>query len=482
MKRRVPDVRRASSRRLPLVVLLGALLLSVPAGWNAVQLWRRLPVQRVSRLQQQEIQAAFDRVNRALGSEAREALALRRASDTLTGAFTGMVEPEQLQSTVGTAVSALSKSRVGSLQQAAARMWLLERAGEPVENWWPSLRVSFEGMARANLAHYQQALVQHWAGAYEAVGIGPGTAYGLAEDLVGHPHGPFLQFFVERLRRVIHEREAAGDLSAAAACRKLLYRLLKQWAIEPGPAGLRLLAADLLADELETDAGAATAPEMQRIAQDLRAWRSAYRQAARRRPIATLAPHHQPAIAPAAYERLVARVALTTWLGSAALAVGVTALALAWTWLGAGRPVIHGRRVMLYAAIVVLVVVGAALAWIQLWPDSVREDLRADFSSVRYWWRHPFVAAGLTLTLVFVAGLLQRAPSGGKSHFLAHAGAVAAAAWLMLAVVLWSSAIAGESARRDYERATRAAHADEVAAMIGPDADRLLAGLREWQP
>jgi hypothetical protein len=52
----------------------------------------------------------------------------------------------------------------------------------------------------------------------------------------------------------------------------------------------------------------------------------------------------------------------------------------------------------------------------------------------------------------------------------------------MLAIVLWGSALAGESARRDYERATRAAYDDVIEATVGPDAERLLEKLREWQP
>ncbi|MEP0843617.1 MAG: hypothetical protein HRF43_13015, partial [Phycisphaerae bacterium] len=45
---------------------------------------------------------------------------------------------------------------------------------------------------------------------------------------------------------VAAEREQAGDEAGAAACRDLLLRLLREWVLEDGPAGARLLAADLL--------------------------------------------------------------------------------------------------------------------------------------------------------------------------------------------------------------------------------------------
>ena len=474
------DVRRPSAV-LPVVILLGALLASVPAGCSAVRLWRRLPAQHVARLELQELEAAFERVNRAITPEAREALALREASRTLSGALTNAVEPDQLQPTMARAVSRLARSQVGRLQLAAARMWLLEQAGEPVESWWPSLRVLLVGMQRANLEHHQVALTEHWATAYRAVGLGPGTAYELAEDLVGHPHGPFLEFFVPRLRRVIAEREQAGDEAAAATCRRVLTGLLKEWVLEPGSAGLRLLAADLLAESLEADVGAEEA-EAQALAQDLRRWRLAYREAARRRPVATLAAHRKPALAPAAHERLVARIGLVTWLGSATLMAGVVAILFGWSWVRNREAAVGRAWLALCGISAALLVTIGGLLWVHLRPDSIRADLRSDFSALRYWWRHPFVAAGLTLIVLLVMGRLRASASNVKRLFSARLGAATAGTWLVLALVLWSSAWVGERARRDYERATRAAYQNPVAALTGSDAERMLASLRRWEP
>lgn len=475
---------------MPSVVLVAALLVSVPAMWHTARFWLRVsPVRNLPLVHElfltgefEKLETEFRRINRRMPAEAREAFALRLASNALKGALMGLVEPEELQPALGEAVGALSKSQVGRLQQAAARMWLLEQAGEPIEKWWPGLRVFFEGMEHANLAHYQQALTQHWARAYEAVGRGSGSAYALAEDAVGHRHGPVLQFSIPRLRRVIEERERAGDTAAATTCRKVLYRWLRQWVLESGPAGLRLLAADLLASSLEADNAAATTPELQAIADDLREWRSAYHQAARQRPVAIMAPQRRPALAPVAHERFFRRFALSIWLGPATLATGIVALALAWAWLGHGRSSVRRRQLTVSAIVAGLIAIGVGLAWIYLWPDSIREDVRGDFSRLRLWWRFPIAAAGLTLALILAAGLLQRSASGGKSRLAPRLGAVAAVAWLLLAVTLWCSAIAGEFARRDYEQATRAAQEDAVAALVGPDAERLLTRLRRWEP
>ncbi len=481
MKRQTSRDASKASRALALVILVGAPLASVPAGCSAIRMWRRLPTPRVSRIEADELQAAFDRANRTMPAEAREGFALRRASATLTDAMTGAAAAEKLLPTMSTAVNALSRSRVGRLQLAAARLWLLEQAGEPIASWWPALRVYLEGMRRANLEHCQAALTRHWAAAYQAAGLGPGTAYGLAEDLVGHPHGPFLQFFVPRLRRVIVEREQAGDIAAATTCRNVLHSLLRQWVLEPGSAGLRLLAADLLADSLEADAGDDVA-ETQALAQSLRRWRSAYREAARARPMATLDPHRKPALAPAAHERLVARVGLTTWLGSATLAAAIIALLFNWSWLGDRPAVVHRARLALYVIGLSVIVTIGGILWIHLWPESIHHDLRSDFSSLRYWWRHPFAAAGLTLALLLAGGLVRRRAPAGGSRYAPRLGAIAVGTWLVLAAMLWSSAWVGEHARRDYERALRTAYEDPVAAVLGFDAESALAELRRWEP
>jgi hypothetical protein len=466
----------------PLAFLLGALLLSGPAGWSAYQLWLRLPRQRVQRLQADELQAAVARGRRDAGPEVREAWALRQASNALTEALTKRIGPEQLRADVAEATRALSRSQVGRLYQAAVRMWLLEQGGEPLEKWWSAVRPFLQGLDGAHFAHRQEALTRHWARAYESVGVGPGTAYGLAEDVVGHPHGPFLQFFTTHLRRIIDERRQAGDAAGAAICRRVLHGLLKQWVLERGPAGLRLLAADLLSADLEAEASSETAADTKRLADELRSWRAAYRQAAQARPLAILDARPGPSVAPTAHERLLRRTVLMTWLASATATAGAVAVVLAWAGLPRRRLAARGGRLILHAVVVAVLLTVAGLVWIYGRPDAVRADLRADFSSLRYWWRHPFVAAGLTLGLLLIAAVLQRRVTDGKSPWLARVGLAAAATWLVLAAALWGSAIAGERARRGYERAARAAREDAIATTIGPRSEQALAALRRWRP
>jgi len=360
-------------------------------------------------------------------------------------------------------------------------MWLLERRGEPIENWWPQLHVFFQGMRQANLSHYQAALVRDWARAYELAGFGPGTARSLAEDLVAQRHGPFLQFFTSRVRRLIADRLHAGDAAAARVCRTTLYRLLRQWVLEPGPAGLRLLAADLLAQAAEHDPAAGGSAAAQELARELRAWRSAYREALRRLPIGVFDPHRKPALDPAADQRLLQCVALTNWLAAALLVVAAAALVA--LLRGPRRVLRPGNATLVWGALLVgaLVVLGG-LGAVWLWPDWLRTDLRGDFSSLRYLWRHPFVAAGIALVGLLLAALLRPGPRAGKSTFASRLGAAGAGAWLLLAVGLWAAATAGQIAHSRCERAIRAACEDSISAVAGPHAQRLLARLHDWEP
>ena len=156
-----------------------------------------------------------------------------------------------------------------------------------------------------------------------------------------------------------------------------------------------------------------------------------------------------------------------TWLGSASLFAAIVALLCGWSWLGNRADQPRGAWLALQAIGVALIVTVGGLLWIHFWPESIRQDLRCDFSSLRYWWRHPFAAAGLALVLLLAVGLVQRR----CGRLAARMGAVAAGTWLLLAVVLWSSAWTGELVRRDYERALRAAYEDPVAAVLGPGAE-----------
>jgi len=478
-----PKAARIRSRRwraAPLALLVGALAASTAAGAAARGFWRRLPEHSVRAVTPAQLQAAIDRANASMSADAREALALRRASLALLHALTGRAEPARLQAEVNAAAVGVRESRLIRLQQGAVRLWLAERAGEPVENWWPALQPYLAGMQQADCAHHQAALVEHWTAVYRHAGLGPGTAAGLAEEVVGQAHGPFVQYLAGRLQLLIGHLERTGDAVAAATCRAVLHHLLKQWVLEPGPAGLRLLAADLLAAAIDAADPAHTTDTARAVADDLRAWRSAYQCVARRRPAASLDPRRRLCLAPDAHDRLLARTGLVTWLASAALAAALVALLLSPAWLRCG--VTGWRRLTAGVLLAAALVIAGGLVWTCLWPEAVQADLRRDFSAPLYWPRHPFVAAAVTLVLMLPGALLQPRAGDGQSSRRAGAGKMACGVWLLLALAVWSAAGLAESARRSYERQTAAAYEDVVTALGGPETDRLLARLWRWEP
>lgn len=503
MKRKPPGEGRTTPAVLPLAVLLGALLLSVPAWWSTLAFWGRLPVIQSLRVDPERLQAAWNRAIRQGAPEVREAFALWFASIKLSDSCTGAVNGEDLQTAVADAHRIVAGSHLGRLQQVAVRMRLLEQRGAPVEQWWPVVRPYLEGLRRAEFAHRQHTLTALRRDLYVSLGVDPGTACELAEHVRDwHAHGTFLQYLAERVLQIRAEREQAGDAVSAATCRTVLRRLLKQWVLEPGPAGTRLLAADLLARDLEADARPADSDALDPIATDMRAWRTAYRAEVRRCPVATLSAHSRPLGAPVAHERLLGRLGWTTWLAGATLAATVAALALAWFWLGIAGTRPGGREILPYAfGVTVLLGVGGAVRTVA-WPDSVRAEARgllalaveweqgdsgADAASTGTWAYYracvsALVAAGLALGGVAAAALLQGRRTGGKCPLRTRLGASAGGTWLLLVLALWGATLAGEAARRDYEASTRAACEDAVAAVIGPEGDRLLDGLRRWEP
>ncbi len=463
---------------MPLATLVAALILTLPAGCALLHFWRRVPMVAVRarffpRQRQQEAYRLALRTPRALA-----AYRLQQASKALTAALTGTCDAAALANRLDAALAGPVPSQLGRLQRAAARLWEVQQAGAPPAQQWPAVRTYLEGIERADFAHFEQDLATSLAAQYRAAGIGPGTACVLAQWAIGSDHGPFLEWFTENLDRLIRERAAAGDAAAAETCRRVRNRLLRQWVLDPGPATLRLLAADLLADSLERDETAPEAPSGLR--RSLRQWRGRYRSAIARRPLAALAAYRKPALAPRESETLVARAALTVWLAAAlvvaALAAVVTAPGLLRRREGDG----DARRAIVTGFVAAGAVLVAGLVWIGARPEQIRADFRADFSALRYWPVSPLLAGGLTAALLLVASRVTRGAGKRRAQRL---GGVAAGAWLLLAVALWAAAIASDAARRDYEQATAVACRDPIVAVLGEsEATGLLAPLRAWQP
>ncbi len=482
MKRRPASNVEKSSAAAPLIVLCAAVAIGLPAIFATLGFWNRLPQQHVRRITSENIRVEFARVNRSLPVQARDGLALLQASNTFADTLTNKIMPEQARPLMSSAIGAVSESQLGRLQLAALRLLTLERNAAPPDQLWPVLQVFLEGIERADFAHNQQALIRQWCTVYEATGLGPGTAYQLAEDAVGHPHGTLLQFFVPRLRQCIAQCDAAGDELAARKCRTLLGSLLKQWTLEDGSPGLQLLAADLLADFLENDSANNDSSETGAVVSELREWRRAYQQAAGARPLSTLAPFCRPAPAPDEHTELVESLALITWIGSATLTSCLTAVVFVRASLRQYKKTKRGRAFDIHGIIAAVTLLIGGLLWIQFQADTITEDLRGDFSALRYWWSLPFIAAGVTLVILLLAARLPRAKKTGQSPFSARLGITAIETWLILAATLWICIWSGESTRRDYELATRAASEQPIATLLGADAETVLPALCQWQP
>jgi hypothetical protein len=133
---------------------------------------------------------------------------------------------------------------------------------------------------------------------------------------------------------------------------------------------------------------------------------------------------------------------------------------------------------------VTVVVVATGVLWLLFAPDTIREDFRRDWSltSLAEWWRHPLVSASLGIVLVLVAALIRRTPKGTKPTRLVRLGTGASATWLILAALGLVCTLVAKTAQKEYERATHAAALDPIGVVVGSDADRLLDGLRSWDP
>jgi hypothetical protein len=461
-----------------------ALALSAIAVVSALGLWQRLPQQQISALPGDDVTRALRAAVQAAPEQARQAWVLNDVGRLFTAALRDEAARQQLSAGVGSYVTGQRDTQLGRLYQAATRMLELERAGTPVGEWWPNLAPYLNGLGRAGFAHFESNLVAAWTEAFRSLGVDGGTAGRNAQLYVGHRHNPFLQYFTARLRRVAEAHALAGDVDCVQACRLIVQRLLRRWVLEPGSPGLRLLAADLLADVLEAAPSVSSQPQASSLARDLRAWRAAYRDSAATRPVDFLGVTSEPSSCPRQHERLFGCLALTTWTCAAAAAVGVLALLTCWTWLFRRAPGGGTWAVLVAALVVAAVVVIAGALWLSLAPDTFRADFRRDWTLADWseWWRHPLIAAGIAVVTVVLAALLPVRRGKHGLDRLRRLGITASATWLLLATAALLCTITGSVVRGGYERATQAAAADPFAAIAGAEADRLLDGLRAWRP
>ena len=448
--------------------MLTAAVLSVVAGCQVRNLWGALPGVKLMRLDAAEYRQALREARAGMSLQAHDALITANISSLFTAA---MREPDVYdtnRTTVRQMVGELRHTHLGRLQMAAFVMLELEQSGAEPDTWWRTVEPVLRGMETAKFHHHLAPLLEQRANVFRSLRFRMGSAWAQARATVGHPHGPLLQFLDERLERLAQARSATDD-DSAELCRRLMRRLLKQWILAEGPAGLRLLAADLLARRLESDAGD--------VADQLRAWRTAYTEAAAELPVA---PHSlrgwqgPDPVAVSAESGGRALLALLCLAAATSVAAALTLiLGVASLRSRVAPPAPDQTRAGV--CIAGLLAFGCVI-YLLFDPSAADEDVRRLLAVGTGWPRTPLIAA--VLTAIGVGLALIRPGSRLKRTFR-----VAAWTWLLAAVAtLVAVQFAGLSLAM-YEKLTYSAgRMGDYAAVAGHEPDALLDGLRVWEP
>jgi len=480
MKHQPKTAASTPSRGGLFIGLLVALALSAAGGWQIFKLFVRLPRTHVELLDEHKPDLLRTAQTKPLRSGSPEVLAaqdLRLLSFSLAKATHDDGELSRLRGVISARVAAIRTPQLGRLQQAALMMLVLERTDTPIATWWTSLEPILRGLDEASFAHHQRELEDAWTRSHENIGLGPATSRRMAQALCGSPHTAFLQVFVPRIQKVIDEREAVGDAKTATMLQRIAFRLLKTWVLEPGPPGVRLLAAELLREQLHDRKDASE----NAIASNLETWRESYRESVRRLPADVFAYAGGPVLTPMQHDRLAERLALSTWTLGAALAASIPALALVVVCIWTGRGERLGLGTWATSTFAALTVMLCGLLWIHLRPESIWHDLRSDGDGIRYWWRHPFIAAAVALAALFAGGVVARRRAEGGTRLTSWA-ATALLSWCILATSLIGTGLTAEHARVRYEQADAPRAVDPIKTLGGAQADKLLDGVRAWQP
>ncbi|MEP0846914.1 MAG: hypothetical protein HRF50_08850 [Phycisphaerae bacterium] len=481
------------SRWLRAGLLLAALIAGVFALRELLRFSAHLPQIRFGVLQSTDrLVAARDRVLSSGDPAAREAWNTLYASRIVVDALLGRsnLSSAEVEGRLADAAARVRSSALVRAHLALAREWSGERSGSSARERATSVRFILSGMQLAALAHKLEAAITAFAAAYGEARLGAATARALAEQTVGHQHEMFAQLLSARFRALAEACEAEGDADGARSVRAALARILRAFVLEPGPASLRLCAAALLADTIASDGSTQSAPAGAAltdaaplsIAQDLRSWRQQYLDRIRTLPISVLAIRSEPVLCLDEYERAVRSVVRCTWIASA-LGVSLLVTVLAgWCWLTDRGRWNGAPRAALVALLATVVLCAGSMILAALPLDSLAEELRRDFSSPRYWWRHPFVAAALTLLMLAVAPLVRRRAADARPSRLGALGAGATLFTLMLSAALAATCGIASVALERYESSAGVADSRSVETVLGDNAERLLVALRAWTP
>lgn len=491
--------------------LLALVLLGAGAGltWQAIH---SLPQMQTARIKGDELSTAFRAAYQRAPASASAGIRLMESSGDVTAALMRVRPVDDCARRCAARAQQTTNTQLPRLQQTSLLLLALERMNTPIEQQWTAIEPYVGGLGDVSFAHFHRDALDALSGAVVSVGCTPGVAGDIVHMRYGTPHGPFLQYFTARmfsLAAALDQLE--GHHAAASQCRAVGLRLLKQWIIEPGPAGLRLQAADLLIRALlsqqdvatptttktATTADVSTAatinatnPQTARIAAELGQWANAYRRELRKRPTAQFDLRRQPALAPREFTRSRNSLAMLAWTGGAAALSGLLILGLFWTAFGArtlDRDGLQRAKILGAAGGGFVVLSGFAIL--------IRGDsLLADMSWA--WMRLPLYSAGMTLVIAGLAAFLtgarrdvpatetptRRPASQAMGDRLLPLFCGISVAGTMLSVAFAIIAWMAGASLHAYDQAVAMALRDEIQAVSPGSAETYLSTLRAWTP
>jgi hypothetical protein len=406
---------------------------------------------------------AWSRTAQAIVNSTRatsDAWRFAAASRVICDAHLGRTPIEQAQNQVNE-IARRAPRPLARLQRAS--VYLIAADDEPPDDRWARVAELLPGLEREDFSHNQDPMLRTIAAGFVRLGVDESVAVELAFEDFGYAHGPFLQILASQLTRLIEQRLHAGDEQALATCRAILTRILTQWVAEPGPVGLRLLAADLLGQGC--DAGVINDPQAADVASKSGTWRAEYRARAAVLPANMLGLSGVPQPCAATQHALVMRIILAGWLVVATVVVGLLAVAGIWpvlraSALGEGLWGWIGRGLVLAA-----VIVASGLA-IVLRTTIATDDVRAGFPTRTYFGTHTWIAACAAILLVLLSGAIPARPKRQIS-FLCRAAAAGMTGWLIMTAATAIAVRAADSARIDHSAAVASSYQDRLAAVVG---------------
>ena len=461
-------------RSMPaLLVFVVAAAVNIVAAWMLMAFFARLPAAQLKQVDAGALHAALVAGQADVSDEVTDADVLVRVARRFERAWLDPGDAGTLDQNLARELSSVRTTFLGRIYHAAFVVLAAERRSASAAQRWSAAEPWLRGLDHEVLAHRGQNYLAFLARVYQASGVSAATAREATDQaFLGAAHHTVLQYFSAWLRAAEADCEGRGDEAGALTARRVRLAWLKQSVLESGPAGLRLLAADLLADDL------ATTEDTAAIAHDLRDWRAAYRQEALRRDVSYLGLQPRPALVPTRQRTLVRSMHLAMWLGAASAGAGLVALLTAWRWILTASTSRRWPTLLISGAVLAS---GATFmgVWLTSTADQSTQRALLTEASTGWWWTGLLGgAAGLTCGLL---GLFKFG-RGSPGPPLVRIGGTACVTWLLLGVIWLAVDGWAELGRNAWESERAAALVDEVAAMLGAQAETGLTRLRAWTP